>query len=1566
MKFNRKTVLGILLAGIMTVSASAAFSKTNTYADGQFTDVPASEWYAKEVKSTYELGLMNGIGGGLFDPEGNVTVAEAITMASRAASINSGETIAATDGEWYQMYVNYAASKGFVKEGQFDNFDRPAKRYEVALLFENAMPDGYFAPKNDVSDIHDIPDSRAYKADVLNLYKAGVVMGSDAYGTFNPEHNITRAEAAAIINRVALPENRLAKTLDKITEDDAYTFVKTPSFDGANSGGIFSGWSLDNRGGLPRKTLTEPYGSLIDVRDDAGAALIRDFNKTSTGKVDLYATFKASGDGVYLEFKNEAGESVYKVDYAPGKWSVNTPDGASAIYEAEKDEEDFRFNIVLDLDNDRATTYINGKNCGTHKTLTAGDATNILNFRIATTEKDKPIVAASSVNAYNNYALFEDFSETADGVIPKYFTLGEGATVTGNELYLTNSSAFAGFDAVSGKVIAEIDMLLPEKEAFYYNLSSSGKAVLNFTTDANNMYANGVKVYDNYYGNLWYRMRFELDTDAQLITIKLNGRKVGEVPFAEAATSVNSVSVANLSATKIQIDEFKVFKYIEHDDYCPVPVIPEGADDYNIGLNICSLWKNGATANSQWSVISSFSDREPVLGYYDEGYPETADWEIKYMLEHGIDFQAFCVYFNTAYGPIKLDDNDLSAQLLDGFMNAKYSDMAKYCILWEAGAYNPYALESMEKYFAPYIIENFFKDPRYMVIDNQPVICMFSPGSYKNTIGGAEKMKESFDYLENEAKKLGFDGVIYIACANSSKDLADCGFDGCYAYSWGTSGNKASVNIESISNSASEGSVYTVPTVSVGFDSMPWHGKRYGLISLSDYEKAHKWVRDEYLPKNAKEDWQKNFVMISTWNEYGEGTYISPTTREDGFGYVDVIRDIYTKGGKGDASVNLVPTVEQRYRINHLYPQYKKLLRKEGYPVESSESTVADFTPVYTIDYTQMKITDANLWDEVDAKVTEEGLSGSTGNDTIVIFADLEKEFEGSSTPFLDSVSAIRVTAKLTEGAEMELFYITEDDTSWSQGKSKRFPKSTSNDWQEYVIDVKWSGKLKGVRLDPAAKPGNDFVIKSVEFLADEKTVSRTMLVDGEPLELEFAPVKTDNGNVLISFDPAKAVDFRLNCFYEWFKDKSLLKLYFIGHEFEFTVGENKYKADGKEVDLGYALPDVDSLPMIPVDIICGIVGYEYNLNESKQIEITTDNTLPKADESTRVPGKWEFDTVGDTEGWKSTFMSLVTYNGFMSCSSMSDSTDPVINWGSKLNEYAMKYNKLEIKVRYNYSSEKAQRMQLFFSTDKSSGMSEDKSINIPLNSKDTDGKWEVYTYDLTQLKTWQDKIVSLRFDPFNAKGNMDIEYIRFIEDPEFSEEKIAEEQARKEAEELANAKEYPVPAIGIEDENYGTLIWYNDFENGIYNDAEYAKKGLKFASSAVSGSVEVVDNVSGDGKVLKVTPNSAHGGYRINFPKTLSDKGTYTFVVDFYIPEEAKHQGVWLRWEAPKPDGTTGDPSSWKTETFIKGRDTWCNYVDTFDVGTTYTGIRDYSIRKEVADVYYIDNVKIYFKAAE
>ena len=315
MFLSKRTLIGLILAGALAVSASAAFAKTGTYTEGQFADVPNTEWYASEVASAFELGLMNGTGGGLFAPDGNVTVAEAITMASRAAAINAGETIdTATGGEWYTPYVNYAVSKGFVTDGQFDNFDRPAKRYEVAVIFEKAMPEGYFTAQNSVDAIPDVSAKQTYEKELLTLYKAGVVMGSDSYGNFRPEDNITRAEAAAIINRVALPENRLNKTLDKISDDDAYLLVTTATFNGSKEG-INSGWVLDNRGGSPRSSLTATYGSLVDISTEAGTAMIREINKTTTGVLRLSTMLSTTGgDGVYLEYRNDADESVYRIE----------------------------------------------------------------------------------------------------------------------------------------------------------------------------------------------------------------------------------------------------------------------------------------------------------------------------------------------------------------------------------------------------------------------------------------------------------------------------------------------------------------------------------------------------------------------------------------------------------------------------------------------------------------------------------------------------------------------------------------------------------------------------------------------------------------------------------------------------------------------------------------------------------------------------------------------------------------------------------------------------------------------------------------------------------------------------------------------------------------------------------------------------------------------------------------------------------------------------------------------------------------------------------------------------
>ncbi|MBQ8508691.1 MAG: S-layer homology domain-containing protein [Clostridia bacterium] len=57
-----------------------------------FTDVPAGEWYAPYVNAAAEYSIVNGVGGGRFDPDGTITRQEAAVMCARAAKLCGMDT----------------------------------------------------------------------------------------------------------------------------------------------------------------------------------------------------------------------------------------------------------------------------------------------------------------------------------------------------------------------------------------------------------------------------------------------------------------------------------------------------------------------------------------------------------------------------------------------------------------------------------------------------------------------------------------------------------------------------------------------------------------------------------------------------------------------------------------------------------------------------------------------------------------------------------------------------------------------------------------------------------------------------------------------------------------------------------------------------------------------------------------------------------------------------------------------------------------------------------------------------------------------------------------------------------------------------------------------------------------------------------------------------------------------------------------------------------------------------------------------------------------------------------
>jgi hypothetical protein len=203
----------------LTITASSDapsmsnFVKKRTYTRGMFTDVNETLWYGfdqqKSIANAYEYGLMDGVGDNKFNPTGNMRISEALAIAARVHNIYNGGSGEFTQGPvWYQVYVDYCVTNGIINAGDFSDYTRAATRGEMAYIFSRSLPAAEFPAQNTVNSLPDVNSATKYRDNIFTLYRAGVLTGNDAQGTFHPGNPIIRAEAAAIITRVILPATR--------------------------------------------------------------------------------------------------------------------------------------------------------------------------------------------------------------------------------------------------------------------------------------------------------------------------------------------------------------------------------------------------------------------------------------------------------------------------------------------------------------------------------------------------------------------------------------------------------------------------------------------------------------------------------------------------------------------------------------------------------------------------------------------------------------------------------------------------------------------------------------------------------------------------------------------------------------------------------------------------------------------------------------------------------------------------------------------------------------------------------------------------------------------------------------------------------------------------------------------------------------------------------------------------------------------------------------------------------------------------------------------------------------
>ena len=190
------------------------FTEIQSY-ENQFTDVPEDAWYASATAKAYSYGLIAGESNKRFKPNGNLSVAETIAIADRIHSIYyTGAQDFAESTPWYKSYVDYALKNGIISKEPTDLGDA-ITRARFASLLARALPEKMLPAVAEIEDnsIPDVEPRSPYYADFYLLYRAGILVGTDKYGNARPDDNITRAEAASILLRMADRSARQGITL---------------------------------------------------------------------------------------------------------------------------------------------------------------------------------------------------------------------------------------------------------------------------------------------------------------------------------------------------------------------------------------------------------------------------------------------------------------------------------------------------------------------------------------------------------------------------------------------------------------------------------------------------------------------------------------------------------------------------------------------------------------------------------------------------------------------------------------------------------------------------------------------------------------------------------------------------------------------------------------------------------------------------------------------------------------------------------------------------------------------------------------------------------------------------------------------------------------------------------------------------------------------------------------------------------------------------------------------------------------------------------------------------------
>lgn len=311
--------------------------------------------------------------------------------------------------------------------------------------------------------------------------------------------------------------------------------------------------------------------------------------------------------------------------------------------------------------------------------------------------------------------------------------------------------------------------------------------------------------------------------------------------------------------------------------------------------------------------------------YYNLLDSSVQKWQADLANEYGV--YGFCVYQYWFQGK-KLLEKPLESLLNDKSINTRFCVCwanESWTNAWEGSDFKVLiepgkkSIEDWENHFQ-YMLP-FFKDSRYIYQDGKPVFVIYKPAL-------VDDLEGFIKYWNKRAIESGLEGICFMYQHHSyyfcgdRKDLFDYGIEyqpGFAQLSLDTGLKKKlqkvrlavgeflqeKMNGIHISTSRSVGKVSyerlwdriltfshdkekMIPCGFVDWDNTPRHSER-GWVAEGANPNTFR-VNFAKLVKKAKEEYPTDMIFMFAWNEWAEGGYLEPDTK-NGYGYLEAIKE---------------------------------------------------------------------------------------------------------------------------------------------------------------------------------------------------------------------------------------------------------------------------------------------------------------------------------------------------------------------------------------------------------------------------------------------------------------------------------------------------------------------------------------------------------------------------------------------------------------------------------------------------------------------------------------------------